>query len=150
MKITNWHWLSGIIWSLSLGSILLIAGASLAQPTADLLETYWRVQEIDGTPVKVIPPAREPHIIFKADGRRVHGATGCNRFTGSFVKTADSLRFQPLATTRMACPPPASELEKSFLQAIAAVRRYHLAGNRLELQDEQGKTRLLLEAQYLR
>jgi len=150
MKISGWRWPPTFIWSLLVGSILLFAGDSLAQLTADFLETYWRVLEIDGTPVKVSPPAREPHIIFKADGRRVHGSTGCNRFTGSFVKTADSLRCQQLATTRMACPPPAAGLEKSFLQAIAAVRRYHLAGNRLELQDEQGKTRLLLEAQYLR
>ncbi len=147
MQSSGCLWLLAMIWSLSACSILLVG--DIAQPSATLLETYWRVLEIDGKPVKVIPPGREPHLILKAEGQRVQGATGCNRFSGSFQKTDAGLRFQPLAATQMACPPPADALEQSFLQAIAAVRGYRLAGNCLELLDEQGNTRMRLEAQYL-
>ncbi|MEJ2673267.1 MAG: META domain-containing protein, partial [Deltaproteobacteria bacterium] len=34
----------------------------------------------------------------RARRKRVSGSTGCNRFTGTFTQTGDSLRFSPLAT----------------------------------------------------
>lgn len=135
------------VWGLTVMFLSLMGGIVLAQSDAALLETYWRVVEIDRQPVPVITKGREPHLILKADSHRVQGATGCNRFTGAYVQNRDSLRFKPLATTRMACPPPADALEQSFLQALGATSRWRVTGNTLELRDDQGNVRMRLQAQ---
>ena len=125
---------------------LLMVGPAQAKPDAALTRTYWRVVEIDGSPVTPQPQKTEAHLVFKAEGQRVSGSTGCNRFTGTFKQTADGLRFSPLAVTKMACPPPLDALEKAFLQALSATATRRISGNILELKDASGRVRLRLEA----
>jgi len=48
----------------------------------------------------------------------VSGSSGCNRFTGSYGKTDTGIRFDRIAGTRMACPPPRMELESALLKAM--------------------------------
>ncbi|CAG9187231.1 META and DUF4377 domain-containing protein [Cupriavidus pinatubonensis] len=48
----------------------------------------------------------------------VSGTSGCNRFTGSYGKTDTGIRFDHVAGTRMACPPPRMELESALLKAM--------------------------------
>jgi heat shock protein HslJ len=48
----------------------------------------------------------------------VSGTSGCNRFTGSYGKTDTGIRFDRIAGTRMACPPPRMELESVLLTAM--------------------------------
>ncbi|EYS96951.1 heat shock protein HslJ [Cupriavidus sp. SK-4] len=48
----------------------------------------------------------------------VSGTSGCNRFTGSYGKTDTGIRFDRIAGTRMACPPPRMELESALLKAM--------------------------------
>jgi heat shock protein HslJ len=85
-------------------------------------------------------------MMFSAEGNRVSGSTGCNRFTGTFTRTGASLRFSPLATTKMACPPTLDAQERAFLAALQATTALHLAGNTLELKDASGTVRMRLEA----
>jgi heat shock protein HslJ len=128
---------------------LLMAGtgpAAAAGPDAALTGTYWRAVAIDGSPAVQLPKKREAHMMFMAEGKRVSGSTGCNRFTGTFTQTGDSLTFSPLATTKMACPPAQDAQERAFLAALQATSAMHLDGNTLELKDASGKVRLRLEA----
>ncbi len=48
----------------------------------------------------------------------VSGTSGCNRFSGSYGKTDTGIRFDRVAGTRMACPPPRMELESALLKAM--------------------------------
>ncbi|KAA6119326.1 DUF4377 domain-containing protein [Cupriavidus cauae] len=48
----------------------------------------------------------------------VTGNTGCNRMTGSYGKTDSGMRFDRVASTRRACPPPLMEVENSLLNAM--------------------------------
>ncbi|WP_431796718.1 META and DUF4377 domain-containing protein [Cupriavidus metallidurans] len=50
----------------------------------------------------------------------VSGTSGCNRFTGGYGKTTTGIRFDRIASTRMACPEPRMELESALLKAMAA------------------------------
>jgi uncharacterized lipoprotein YbaY/heat shock protein HslJ/uncharacterized lipoprotein NlpE involved in copper resistance len=124
------------------------AREALAQ--ASLFNTYWRPVEIDGEPVTLDAKQREPHFVLTADGNRVHGSTGCNRITGDFQQDADGLRFNALATTRMACPPAIAQLEARFLQALNATASQRIVGESLELRDATGQLRMRLESRYLR
>lgn len=141
-------WRSPLLVAIFIWLNLLVGGPGLqAQPEVPLFNTYWRVSALDSQPVTAAPSGREPHLVLTPEGQRVHGSTGCNRFTGSFVQTPESFQFKPLATTRMACPPPADKQERAFLQALEATRRLRQTGPVLELLDDQGTCRVRLEAQ---
>jgi heat shock protein HslJ len=118
-------------------------------PQPQLLETYWRPVEIEGTPFSPRPGVREPHLVLSGQGNQVRGFTGCNNLAGGFELDRDSLRFKPLATTRMACLPQ-SDLETRFLSAINATVSQRITGELLELRDGKGKVRMRLEARSVR
>jgi heat shock protein HslJ len=130
-----------------LAALLMVAAApAAAGPDAALMGTYWRAVAIDGSPVASQPKKREAHMMFSAQGNRVSGSTGCNRFTGTFTRTGDSLSFSKMAVTKMACPPPLNTQEQAFLAALNATAAMKISSNTLELQDAAGKVRLRLEA----
>ena len=54
------------------------------------------------------------------DGK-VAGSTGCNRFTASYTVDGDALELGQIATTRMACPPPADAVERDYTAALGRV-----------------------------
>jgi heat shock protein HslJ len=124
--------------------------AGPAVPDAPLVNTYWRATVIGGNPVSLEPRQREPHFVLVAQGNRMHGFTGCNRLMGAFELTDCGLQFKGVATTRQACPPTASAMEKAFLRALEAAAAYRISGDSLDLLDAEGKVRMHLEAQYLR
>jgi heat shock protein HslJ len=85
-------------------------------------------------------------LVFAAQENRVAGSVGCNLLQGSFQLDADQLRFGPLATTRMACPPTLMAFERSVLETLALVRRWSIDRRTLLLQDATGRTLLVLQA----
>jgi heat shock protein HslJ len=112
-----------------------------------LLDTYWRLAEIDGTPFVIHAGARDPHILLGREGGRVTGFTGCNSLTGSYKQSADSLRFGPLAMTHMACvAADAMAREAAFTKALQDTASQHIVGNSLELRDAAGTVRIRFEA----
>lgn len=52
---------------------------------------------------------------------RLSGTAGCNRFNGSWKQDGTTLKLGPMATTKMACPPPAMEIERRVLALLEAV-----------------------------
>jgi heat shock protein HslJ len=131
----------------TLAALLIIGVApTVAGADAPLTGTYWKAVAIDGTPVAAQPKPREAHLVFKAQGHRVSGSTGCNRVMGTFTQTADGLRFSKMATTKMACPGSLDIQERDFLAALNAIATAAIAGNILELKDAAGKVRLRFEA----
>ena len=103
-----------------------------AAPAAPLEGTAWRLVEIGGQPSPAeSTTTRTPGFTLTAAGRKVQGSAGCNRMTGTYELDAPSLKFGPLATTRMACPGLATET--AFLKALGATTRYEIAGTMLTL-----------------
>jgi heat shock protein HslJ len=114
---------------------------------ADLRNTYWKLVEIDGRPVKTPEKQREAHVILASDGSRAHGNAGCNNFFGTFEADEEELHFSALGSTMMNCA-AGMDTEKSFLGALGETTRYRISGQSLELF---AGDRLLarLEAVYL-
>ena len=78
---------------------------------------------------------------------RVSGSGGCNRLSGGITVENDSLRFSPLASTRMACRPEVMNFEGRFFQVLEQVRGWRIYGTQLELLDAGGRRLLHFEAQ---
>jgi heat shock protein HslJ len=68
----------------------------------------------------------------------VGGSTGCNRFTAPYTVDGDTLELGTIASTRMACPPPANAVERAYLAALARVANWRLDGAELVLLDGEG------------
>jgi heat shock protein HslJ len=66
----------------------------------------------------------------------VGGSTGCNRFTASYTVDGDSMEIGKIASTRMACPPPADAVERAYLAALGRVA-WHKDGSKLVLADAE-------------
>jgi heat shock protein HslJ len=92
-------------------------------PTApfSLVGTEWMLADLAGTPA--IANSRAS-LAFPEAGR-VAGNGSCNRFSGSVTITGDTLKFGPLASTRMACVDSGvSAQEDAYLKALGAANRY--------------------------
>jgi len=67
----------------------------------------------------------------------VGGSTGCNRFTAPYTVDGDELEIGEIASTRMACPPPADAVERAYLAALGRVAAWHVDGSELVLVDDE-------------
>lgn len=105
------------------------------EPLTVLADIEWQVKSIKGQAL-----ADSAKLTIRLDGERVFGTSGCNRYFGSYQLTGEGLRFGAIAGTRMAClNSDASQLEQTFLSALADVRRFDISDKgELMLFDENG------------
>ena len=74
----------------------------------DFLNGAWNVIEIAGQQID----NQDMQLVFDIAEMKVHGNTGCNILNGSLetdLETANTISFQGIATTRMACPDASNE-----------------------------------------
>lgn len=117
-------------------------------PHASLINTRWRLVELDGAPASLGAGESEVHMTLEQGSGVVRGFAGCNTFRGTFTVDGSALQLGPLATTRKMCF-EGMELEHALLPALAEVTGFTIDGDRLSLFDAQGATRLRMEAIYL-
>jgi heat shock protein HslJ len=99
-----------------------------AASSASLVGTEWVLVDLAGTPALKQPPAT---LAFPEAGRAA-GSGSCNRFTGSVTITGATLKFGPLASTRMACMAnDVSQQEDRYFNALAAATRYEVKNGEL-------------------
>ena len=91
--------------------------------------TFWRVDDLGGEPV---PPEAGGTLEFPEAGK-VSGRAFCNQFAGLVETSGSSIRFGPLAVTKMSCGRAANERESSFLRSLEQAERYAVDGRTLLL-----------------
>lgn len=100
-----------------------------------LAANEWTLLEIDG---QRLPAGLEPPLLH-FDHAGVRGFAGCNRFNATVKETKPGeIEVAPPAATRMACPPPAMELEQEFLGRLGKVNRYSFLAGQLALTWQDG------------
>lgn len=99
-----------------------------------LAGTGWTVVELGGEPAR---PAAEgwpaQSLDFDAEGGRVSGHAGVNRFAGRCDLEGFGLNFGPLAMTRRAGPPAQMEIERRYTVVLSAVTGWRQEGSNLVL-----------------
>lgn len=104
---------------------------------ATLLHGEWLVESLAGA-----PPVKGSRltITFDPEGR-VYGNASCNRFTGGFALTGESLTIKQPAATMMACvPDEVMKQEGVFLKLLESVTQFSVAKNVLTLTASDGRT----------
>jgi heat shock protein HslJ len=125
---------------LGLGS----AGGQMAMTPLSIPELVgptWQLQAYNNGRDAVVSllPQTSITAVFGQDGR-VSGSAGCNRYTGPYQSSGDTLSIGPLATTRMACAQPVMEQEAAYLAALAATTERQFQDGQLWLRDASGAT----------
>jgi heat shock protein HslJ len=117
-----------------------------AEEAVKALTGDWKLASINGANVvgagdrSARDPSRAPGITISPDGG-VSGFTGVNRMSSRLdVAKLRSGEFVlgGIATTRMAGPAGAMELESEFTSALGLVRRFAVTGGGLTLTGERG------------
>src|SRR6185295_13068324 len=65
----------------------------------------------------------------------VTGSTGCNRFTAPYTLDGGTLEIGEVASTRMACAPPADTVEREYVAALGQVAAWQSESGELTLLD---------------
>lgn len=133
--------ISLFILSVSIGFVLLsCASSNTPKPilNSPFENTKWILYNLDG---KEFTSENQTYIVFNTIDSKVTGTAACNNFFGQFKIKGNSLTFDPLAATRIACP----ELEKetAFMKAIQNSASYKISGNKLTLSDLNGNVILV-------
>jgi heat shock protein HslJ len=107
-------------------------------PMASLLNTYWRLEEVNGEPVQTPAGIREVHVVLTVtdQGNQLKGFAGCNNIGGSFTQDGKKLSFSTFST-KMMCSAGQMKVEDFLLQALTAADNYELKGETLSLLEAQ-------------
>ena len=121
--------------------LFVIAVPGVVQAQRSLAGPEWRL-------VSLGPSGAEADVIqgttvtarFGEDGR-VSGSTGCNSYSGTYEVRGETISFGRLISTRRAClDQNANEQERRFLAALEAANRFRLAGERLTIFSDRGRS----------
>jgi heat shock protein HslJ len=111
-----------------------ISGQALSSKQM-LYQYKWYLSELDGKPYTFVGTNNETSWLLFSEGNptKVSGYTGCNNLMGSVeVSDPNSMKFLPLASTRVFCP---GNEEASILKALSSVTTYNIADTQLVLNN---------------
>jgi len=106
-------------------------------PASLLIGPAWQVISLAGASLPA--DSQQPTLQFAADGT-VTGTDGCNRFHGRYAITGIGVRFDGLASTRMACAGQQA-VATALYRTLEAVQLFRLDDGRLILASH-GEARL--------
>lgn len=98
-------------------------------PKAELAGTSWRLVNLAGADV---PEKPEATLEFPEAGK-AGGRAPCNRFFGTVEISGESIRFEPIAATKMSCGDAADTQERKYLEALQAAERFAFDGPELRI-----------------
>lgn len=130
-----------VLW-LAFALLVLLAGVAGAQTLP--AGSSWTLVELPG---QALAGDRVPTLT--ADGTRVQGSDGCNRYTASY-KTGSDGAFRlsgAVARTKMACRGAPAMIARDFIGALTRAARQTIDGSRLTLLDARGHVLAVFEAQ---
>jgi len=102
----------------------------------NLAGKYWKLIELEGSPLEEGKNAKEAHIILELENNRLHGNAGCNVLAGSFQSAEPGrITFSQVVATRMMCIN--MEIENKLLQLFDAVDSYIVKNDTLTLTKDK-------------
>lgn len=120
---------------------------ALMHQNFSFLNGAWSVVAINEEPTN----NADMQLVFDVDEHKIHGNTGCNILNGTFETdfgTANSISFQAIGLTKMACDDPSRETQ--FVVALEdASHARPVSADRVLLLDNDGATVLTLVREKL-
>jgi heat shock protein HslJ len=95
----------------------------------------------DGTQANV-PAAIVPTL--EINGNAAVGNAGCNTYQAIAVVSGNSIHYDQVQSTKVACPPPASVIETAFLQGLNLASEWKVEGDVLTMTAPRGQPPILV------
>lgn len=131
----------GLSFLTACANVIPPCNAKTSPPSTEFRNTKWELVRWNLAPnargevrARQIPQGDNSNpiqIIFDANGERVSGSTGCNRFTALITEDARGFTLDQIAATKMACTPQRMELENDFLYELNDYRSIVRNGDQL-------------------
>lgn len=115
------------------------SGAADSGAMTGITGREWTLVSLDDGDDPIEVTARPVSLRLDASSGRASGYAGCNRYSGPYTLSGDSLSFGPAAMTKMACS-VGMTTEQRFAAVLPIVARYALRDTTLELLDANGKS----------
>jgi heat shock protein HslJ len=132
--------LTGTAWVLDQGTPIPATAPAQPAPAEGTVQTAPAAQAAPAATPWLLPGrGSRPTLRFSADRSQVSGATGCNTYFGNVHIGGNSLRFGPLATTKMMCFDSLAVQEIQYLGLLSRVTSYANDGARLTLNTSDGR-----------
>ena len=122
-------------------NIIPPCNAKVSPPSSEFRNTKWELVRWNLAPnargevrARQIPQGENSNpiqLIFDANGERISGSTGCNRFTARITEDARGFTLDQIASTKMACTAQRMELENDFLYELNDYRTIVRNGDQL-------------------
>ncbi len=122
-------------------SVIPPCTAKTSPPSSELRNTKWELVRWNLAPNSKgeVRPRQIPQgdnsnpiqIAFDANGERISGSTGCNRFTARINEDTRGLTLDQIARPKMACSSQRMELENDFLYELNDYRSIVRNGDQL-------------------
>lgn len=94
------------------------------------IQRKWELSILDGKQIATNQPV---YIELTADNK-VTGFSGCNRFNGTYsIENGSQIKFNQLATTRMACRETEMKLENELLEVLRTTNNFSISDGKLML-----------------
>jgi len=123
--------------------VFLMSNCKPLQKTAFAMleKNAWELGSLKGTnAISDLFPEGLPYLEFKEAGA-MNGFTGCNSFSGIYSLEGESLKLDPGAMTRKACPGPG---ENDFLNSLMQVTSFKGDSEKLTLFGDTGELMTLI------
>ena len=99
---------------------------------APLLDTHWKLVELDGKIIQDTATNKEMYMMLKKVESRVEGDGGCNAFSGTYkLGKNNTITFSQFISTRMWCH--GIEYETQFFKMLSTADHYYINGDTLSL-----------------
>jgi heat shock protein HslJ len=105
-------------------------------------QTTWQLESIGDTAVSA-----QITLQFD-DADNVSGLGGCNQYSSGYIVAGDTIRFETITSTRMACE-NVMELENAYFTALQAAERYELIGDTLTITTTSGETLVFVPSEII-
>lgn len=118
---------------LAIAALAMIVACSTPKKVPDLSGHRWGLVQIQGESLDSSPV----FIQFDTAEHRFSGNAGCNKMSGNYVATGQSVKFEEVITTRMACLDTKSNERESQLLRLLNNHAYaiDMDGANLQFKD---------------
>ena len=104
-----------------------------------LVGTTWRLESLALATDAVASPVAGTEVMLELlDDGSAAGSGGCNTFSTAYEVDGASIRFDPVASTRMACEPDVMTQETAVFGALESAASFDIEGDVLTLHDVDG------------
>ncbi len=117
------------------GASMLMFAGTMASAEDNIRDATWLAEDIMG---KGVIDNLQTTLEVSNEGK-VSGLAGCNHFTGNPEISGQSITFDGVAVTQMACLPAVDEQERRFLKALGETKTYRFEDGSLYFLDGEGK-----------